>query len=1267
MQALAGAAPRNLALSLGDFHKIFGVPLYDDPLQRYASARLDGTCEWIFRKDWYQNWCSHTVGDASKFLWLYGSPGTGKTIICATIILELQQSSDLVLHYFSSAHSQSQNDLTIIIRHWVSEIVREIQDGWILVQCILREMGIGAFVSSSDVWTIFGKLVSMLRNCVFVLDGFDEYKKATRYKFLSRLKDYLKGSSSRVLITSRDEADIRSELTPTNTDTSELEFNAYQISKVDTQADIQMLSTKTIDSKLPKQDETSRSQLASTLVDRCDGMFLWITLTAKQLSEGRSPAALRRTVNKVPAELHSLYEHKWNEILQEPDTEERARAIAILTWCTYCLDPLTVEQISEVLVVQPYDMVMDLDEDELPTVDKHFVTDIMRLCSSFIDLRSTSSDERLAKRTLHLIHGSTKDFLSTKLPLLHSDTVSTKHPLNQNTPHLMLSKICLRYLCYENVNESVVRLDESRWTFCRYAKFFWLNHQRISQIFDEECDNLIVRFLNVQNPNFLSWSANFDAVAEKELTDLSFNFHPAAPLYYASSMNFAPVVETILRIQSPDIDAIGGRDGTALQATCIKGNEACFELLMASKADVNVEAGIFGTALIAAANMGHLHQVQELLLHNANINMKSFLGDNPILGAAAFGHLEIVKVLISHGADIETLSSVGWTPLMLAASKDHTAIGRILLQHGASCAYQDKLGTNALDVAAGFGGKEFVQLLLDYGADISAVTNYGFNALSFAASAGFSKVVELLLDRGASFDTDGPTKAKSVKASVDHESAHSESLKMVSPCDQVDVTKHLSSDDSVGAMPRLEFTALLVASANGQEEIVKLLIKRGADVGSTDLKGNTPLHAASYFNRPGIVRCLMEHGADPAKLNSEHVLPIHLAAVSGNEDIVKFLLAQNTDPDLLDNPEIRLLECAVSGGHRTVELVLEQGFDLDAPYKQGRTPLSRAVWLSKVPMVKLLLEHGAHPNVGVLRDASPLYIASQLGNLEILRLLLEKGAGVTAVDDYGQTPLYVAAANGHTKIVEALLSANSDPYSIDCHNTFPLHMAACHAHMGIVELLLTGDITAKAYNQSILDNKKCANKDVSIITDGILILHAAAGSGSLKIFDYCLDMGFSSSEQDSHGKTVLEYACISGSRELIERILKLNDYKDSRTQSSYPWSLLHLVCRKGSFDTLKLLSEAGVDPSSVETTLPLAHWTPLDIARYYSNTNLINQDGAILEDLPWSSITQSGLIRTNDETGMLEGVFENSLAPLFKSFPEYCSGCLSVSQIIKSR
>jgi ankyrin repeat protein len=73
-------------------------------------------------------------------------------------------------------------------------------------------------------------------------------------------------------------------------------------------------------------------------------------------------------------------------------------------------------------------------------------------------------------------------------------------------------------------------------------------------------------------------------------------------------------------------------------------------------------------------------------------------------------------------------------------------------------------------------------------------------------------------------------------------------------------------------------TALHCATWKGHLEVVKFLLKAGADVhahNSNDHWGTTPLHAAAHANQTAIVQLLIDAGADVNAKDMNGKTPLH--------------------------------------------------------------------------------------------------------------------------------------------------------------------------------------------------------------------------------------------------------------------------------------------------------------------------------------------------------------------------------------------------------
>lgn len=83
--------------------------------------------------------------------------------------------------------------------------------------------------------------------------------------------------------------------------------------------------------------------------------------------------------------------------------------------------------------------------------------------------------------------------------------------------------------------------------------------------------------------------------------------------------------------------------------------------------------------------------------------------------------------------------------------------------------------------------------------------------------------------------------------------------------------------------------SLLEASAKGDVEAVKTLLKQGASVSGVDRLRETALHKAARRGHTEVVKALLEAKANPNALDLRGETPMHEAAKSGNISSMRLL------------------------------------------------------------------------------------------------------------------------------------------------------------------------------------------------------------------------------------------------------------------------------------------------------------------------------------------------------------------------------------------
>ncbi|ELU09548.1 hypothetical protein CAPTEDRAFT_162895 [Capitella teleta] len=119
------------------------------------------------------------------------------------------------------------------------------------------------------------------------------------------------------------------------------------------------------------------------------------------------------------------------------------------------------------------------------------------------------------------------------------------------------------------------------------------------------------------------------------------------------------------------------------------------------------------------------------------------------------------------------------------------------------------------------------------------------------------------------------------------------------------------------------------------------------------------LSLAVVNNQEEIVKTLLNKGADMDKANNNDDTPLHLAAQLGLSEIAATLISADCNINLYNGLRQSPLAVAVAAGQTAiVTLLIDAGADLDALDGERRTPLIVAAQLQYLDIVKLLIMGG---------------------------------------------------------------------------------------------------------------------------------------------------------------------------------------------------------------------------------------------------------------------------------------------------------------------
>jgi len=235
---------------------------------------------------------------------------------------------------------------------------------------------------------------------------------------------------------------------------------------------------------------------------------------------------------------------------------------------------------------------------------------------------------------------------------------------------------------------------------------------------------------------------------------------------------------------------------------------------------------------------------------------------------------------------------------------------------------------------------------------------------------------------------------------------------------------------------------LHAASRRGHLGVVKLLLRRGADVDVLNKANRTAAELASDNGQAEVAKFISEYKANPNTRNkllsttldtvefgadddgkNEAKVSLHDAAEAGDIDVVKSLLEQGEDVNCLNTSNGTPLErAAYKGNVDVVRLLIERGAEVDSREKWGWTPLHVASRYGHPEVSRILLDHGANVNARQRNCWTPMHLSIYNASeyLEIVKILLERGADIHAINDEGETPYQVSLQRGNREISDLL-------------------------------------------------------------------------------------------------------------------------------------------------------------------------------------------------------------------------------------------------------
>jgi uncharacterized protein len=248
-------------------------------------------------------------------------------------------------------------------------------------------------------------------------------------------------------------------------------------------------------------------------------------------------------------------------------------------------------------------------------------------------------------------------------------------------------------------------------------------------------------------------------------------------------------------------------------------------------------------------------------------------------------------------------------------------------------------------------------------------------------------------------------------------------------------------------------TPLHVATSLGHATCLKALLSAHAEVDWLDDHGNTALYTASQLGLEYCVVDLLQAHAAPDAQRADGSVALHVASEEGYTCCVQQLLVAHANPDCMRFTGMTQLALASQHGHaKCVERLLAANATPDLLHPDCPGPLAMACEAGHDGCVQWLL--AARASVNAMHRGQPLLaVACKYGNERCVEWLIHAHAAVDLAGTDGVNGLHAACLAGHLGCVSLLLVARSDPNQPTAAGKTPLALANATGHREIGALL----------------------------------------------------------------------------------------------------------------------------------------------------------------------------------------------------------------------
>ena len=521
---------------------------------------------------------------------------------------------------------------------------------------------------------------------------------------------------------------------------------------------------------------------------------------------------------------------------------------------------------------------------------------------------------------------------------------------------------------------------------------------------------------------------------------------------------------------------------TPLMLAARGGKTAVIKALLQAGANAKAATTSGGaTALHCAAENGNPEAIVALIEKGAVVDAKeTAFGQTPIMWAAAFNRASAIQVLAAKGADLKAVSRV--EDIAAQEKKERADLQLRTRRLAALKAAEQPIGAGTLAGGRGGAGAPDSTVLRGRGGNAMAAGPQPAAVKTPATPAPKANAAKDVASQPSASIASKNGGAPTTGSGIPGEGRGGRGGRGGAAADTGQGGgRGLGYGELVGNKGGL--TALLFAVRQGNTESVDALLKAGADVNQVSTGDHTsPLLMATINGQFDIAKTLLAKGANPKLASDAGNTPLY--ATINTQWAAKSLYPQPTAQTKQQTMYLELMEDLLEAGADPNARLskhlwyMSYNFDLLGVNTTGATPFWRAAYGTDVPAMKLLIKYHADPTIPTIKPVGRLPGADGPAEADTST---KDPSGLPPVPTGGPGvyPIHAAsgvgygegyAANAHQHAPDSWLPAvkylveelHADVNSRDFNGYNPLHHAAARGDNELIQYLVSkgADITA---------------------------------------------------------------------------------------------------------------------------------------------------------------------------------------------------------------